>query len=467
MIMNYFCKQYKISALVATCSILLITHSNAQQQKRTTGLSPEVIAWTVSTMEPWPSDKYKSLKEAMIDNKIFIPLVFRGGLFPEIDFKFNRDSLRLNDGPPLPSPYEYKSKHGSMFSHYEFLKSLDDLVYREVMLPNPHYFRYSYLQLPAMVIRPTSIETSKDFVKLEVKTTAPPSKQVDHIIKFIPDRKYWTSTFSADVKFSQNKSSVNWHKGEINNMNIYTNTNTTYNYARNNITLTNTLLTNFTITNAPNDTMRNYTIGTDELRFRSNFQLKAIKNWNYSSSAEFITSMGNKYIANTDKKNAAFLSPFTVNTGVGMTYAVKPKFKKADRALDLSLTLEPLSFKYMYSKDRNINLPAHGFQAKKETNEDGTPIYNHTMRTFGSTINLTQVTKFSNSVILNTRFYYFTNYERIISEFENKLDIILSRYFSTTINLYLRYDDGVKQVEGSDTFLQVNEMFSFGFAYRW
>ena len=461
MIMKYFCKQYKICALVVVCSFLMITHSNAQQQKKTTGLSPEVIAWTVSTMEPWPQDKYNSLKEAMIDNKIFIPLVFRGGLFTGIEFKFNRDSLRLNDWPPLHSPFAYKSKSMSpMYSHYEFLKSLDDMIYREVMLPNPHYFKYSFQHLPSTVIRPTSIETSKDVVKLEIRAATPPLKEVDHIIKFIPDRKYWTSTFAADIKFSQNKSSVNWHKGEINNMNIYTNTNTTYNYARKNITLTNTLLTNFTITNAPNDTLRNYTIGTDELRFRSVFQLKAFRNWNYSSSAEFITSMGNKYIPNTDIKNAAFLSPFTVNTGLGMTYAVKPKFKKADRAVDLSLTIEPLSFKYMHSKDKNINLAAY-FKAK----EDGT--YEHNLKTFGSTINLTQITKFSKNVALNTRLYYFTNYERVISEFENKLDIILSRYFSTTIHLYLRYDDGVKQVEGSDTFLQVNEMFSFGFAYRW
>ena len=458
--MDYFYKKNKFCALLTAFSILFSTHSNAQQQKSTTGLSPEVMAWTVSTMEPWPPGKYKSVIEAMIDNKIFPPLVFRGGLFPKIDYKFSRDSLRLTNDPPITSALGYKFNYNSLvFDHYSFLRALDNRVYKK-MLETPKYFKYTIWQLPETVIKPESIDRSKDLIRIDIKTTVTPPEKVDPVIKFIPDRRYWTSSFAADVKFSQNKSSSNWYKGEINNMNVYTNTNTSYNYTRNKISLTNVLTTNFTITNAPNDTLRKYTIGTDELRFRSNIGLKAIRNWNYSSSGEFITSMGNKYIANRDIKNAAFLSPFTVNVGIGMTYAVKPKFKKQDRSVDLSLSLEPLSFKYMYSKDLNINLSAYF-----PTDTAGNQL--HKFKTFGSTINLTQTTKFSNSVSLFTRFYYFTNYESILSELENKLDIILSRYFSTTIHIYLRYDDSKKKVEGSDTFLQVNEMFSFGFSYRW
>ena len=457
MTMNYIFKQVKLYALLVALTINTITNIKAQQTT-TTGLSPEVMAWTISTLEPWPEDKYKSLKEAMIDNKIFIPLVFRGGIFPEIDFKYSRDSIRLTDAPPLPPVLKIESE--PLFREYRFKKSLDDLVYKEVMLKNPKYFKYSRNQLPTTVIKPESIETTKDFVKLDLTSTTPPPKQVNNVLKFIPDRKYWTSTFAADVKFANNRTSPNWHKGEINNMNLSVYTNTTYNYARDNVSLTNVLLTNFTIVNAPKDTLRRFTIGTDELRFRSNLQLKAIRKWNYSTSAEFITSMGNKYIVNKQIKNAAFLSPFTVNVGVGMTYAVKPAFKKPDRSFDLSLSLEPLSFKYMYSVDKNINLAAY-FPKDEEGN------YLHSLKTFGSSITMTSTTKFNKSISLFTRFYYFTNYERIQGELENKLDLILSRYFSTTIHIYLRYDDGVKKAEGSDSYLQVNELFAFGFSYRW
>ena len=334
------------------------------------------------------------------------------------------------------------------------------MVYKEVMLANPRNFKYTIWDLPSTVIKPESIEKSKDQVKIDVKPSITPPTGVDPVIKFIPDRRYWTSTFAADIKFSQNKSSANWQKGEINTMNIYTNTNTSYNYARNKLSLTNVLTTTFTINNVQNDTLRKYAIGSDELRFRSNFGLKAIKNWNYSASGEFVTSMGKKYIANTKVKNSAFLSPFTVNVGVGMTYAVKPKFKKPDRALDFSLSLDPLSFKYMYSRDTLINLAAY---FPKDENGN----FMHVLKTFGSNVTMTQTAKFNKSITLYTRFNYFTNYERIIGELENKLDIILNKYFSTTLHVFLRYDDGVVKKEGSDTFLQINELFAFGFSYRW
>jgi len=431
------------------------------QKQSPQGLPPEVMAWTISTIEPWPDDKYKSLKDAMIDNKIFPPLVFRGGVFPKIENTFNRDSLRLNDSIPIPSAFNYKNLFTPppMFSHYLFLKSLDSIVYRS-MLANPKNFKYTIWQLPTTTVKSESIDITKDQVKIDVKKTVITDKSIDPTIKFIPDRKYWTSSFAADIKFSQNKSSANWHKGEINNLNIYTNTVTTYNYIKNKVSLTNILRTTFTVSNAPNDMLRKYAIGTDEFSFRSNLGLKAIKNWNYSGSGEFITSMGNKYIVNKEMKSAAFLSPFTVNAGLGMTYSVKPKFNKPDRALDLSLSLEPLSFKYMYSIDTLINLQA--FFPKDENGN-----FKRELKTFGSTIKLNQTSKIGKNVILTTRFDYFTNYERVISEFENKLDIILSRYFSTTIHLYLRYDDGVVKKEDSKTHLQVNEFFSFGFSYRW
>ena len=457
--MNYCYTQVKLCIVLVFFSILCVRDLNAQQNS-TIELSPEVMAWTISTMEPWPPGKYNSVKEALIDNKIFPPLVFRGGLFPKMDYKFSRDSLRLTDFAGIPSPFAFLHKKSSpLFDYYLFRKSLNDRAYKK-LLDNPSYFKYSVRLLPETIIKPESIDKSKDFIRIDVKSSTPPIEKIDPVIKFIPDRKYWTSTFAADIKFSQNKTSANWHKGEINNMTIYTNTNTTYNYSRNKVSLTNELTTNFTINNAPNDTLRKYTIGTDELRFRSNFGLKAIGNWNYSSSGEFNTSMGNKYIANKEIKNAAFLSPYTITLGLGMTYAVKPKFKTKDRSVDFSLSLEPLAFKYMHSKDRDINLAAYF-----PKNEDGN--YKRFTRTFGSTITMNQTTKFNSKLALKTRFNYFTNYERVTGEFENKLDIILSRYFSTTIHIFLRYDDSVKKVEGSDTYLQVNETFSFGFSYRW
>lgn len=457
--MNYIRKQ-NISFISSLVILLLFIADVNAQHKKHAGLPPEVMAWTVSTMEPWPPGRYRSLKEAIIDNKFLTPLVFRGGLFPKLDLEFSRDSLKLNDNT-IPSALEFNSKRiRPMFRTYQFDKELEDMVYREVLLKNPKNFQYALKQLPETTIKPESIDISREYIGLDMKTKITPPETVDPVIKFIPDRKYWTSSFSADIKFSQNKTSSNWYKGEINNMNIYTNTITSYNYSRGKVSLTNTLSTTLTINNAPSDTLRKYTIGSDELRLRSNFGLKAIRNWNYSSSAEFITSIGNKYVTNSEVKNSAFLAPLTINAGIGMTYAIKPKFKKKDRSVNLSLSLEPISFKYMYSRDKNINLSAY---FEKDENDN----YGHVLRTFGSTITMTNTIQFSKNVSWYSRLYYFTNYERAIGEYENKLDLALNRYFSTTFYLYLRYDDGVSKTEDSNTYLQVNEMFSFGFSYKW
>jgi NAD-specific glutamate dehydrogenase len=454
-------KKYIVYQLFIIVLLFLFSSNINAQQKKESGLSKEVMAWTISTLEYWPPGRYASLNDAIIDNNFFVTKVFRGGLFPKIDYHFSIDSVQLTE-EPIPDPYAYQSRHvKNMFRHYFFNKRLNDMVYREVLLKDPANFEFAMDQLPGKTIISKSIDNpNTNIVTLDIKSPTIKPKDVDPIVKFIPDRKYWISSFAADIKFSQNRTSTNWYKGEINNINIFTNTITSYNYSKDKLSLSNTLTTTFTINNAPSDTLRKYTIGSDELRFRSNFGLKAVGNWNYSSSAEFITSMGNKYITNTETKNSAFLAPFTVNVGVGMTFNPKPKFKNKDRSLNLSLSLEPFSFKYMYSRDRNINLGAY-FPKNEEGN------YDYILRTFGSTITMTKTTKFNKNVSWYSRLYYFTNYERAIGEFENKLDIALSRYFSTTLYLYLRYDDGVTKKEETDSYLQMNEMFSFGFSYKW
>ena len=429
------------------------------QDKKTAELSPEVRIYTVPEIELWPEDRYSSYKEALIDNKIFFPLVYRGGLFPKFDYKFSLDSVRLTEKAPIPFVVRSPAVE-NLFKHFLIKKNLEDRIYRNVFLKNLEYFEYTLDQLPKDVIKYDINDRTVGYIELNTTPTHPNIKSIDNPIKIIPDRKYWRSSFSTDIKFSQNKTSANWFKGEINNMNIFTNSNISYNYARDKISLTNTLSTTFTISNALNDSIRKYAIGSDELRLRSNFGLKAIGHWDYSASAEFITSMGNKYISNTNTKNSAFLSPYTINSGVGMTYKLNPQFKSKYRSLNLSLSIEPFSIKYMYSTNKNINLASYF-----PKNENGD--YEYILRTFGSTILMTNTIKFNRSISLYSRLYYFSNYDRVICEFENKLDYDISRFFSTTLYLYLRYDDGVAKNANSDTFLQVNELFSFGFSYKW
>ena len=116
----------------------------------------------------------------------------------------------------------------------------------------------------------------------------------------------------------------------------------------------------------------------------------------------------------------------------------------------------------MYSLDKDIDLGRHGFKKNEETGE----FENH-LSQFGSTVNATMTFNFSRTVSWYSRFYYFTSYDRILGEFENILTMAISRYFSTTINLNLRYDDSVTKNPEFERYLQINELLSFGFNYKW
>ena len=110
--------------------------------------------------------------------------------------------------------------------------------------------------------------------------------------------------------------------------------------------------------------------------------------------------------------------------------------------------------------DKDIKLDAH-FQAK----EDGS--YPTKENKLGSTINATLNFQFNRNVSWYSRFYYNTSYHRIEGEWENRFTFAWSRFFSTNITLNLRYDDGVAKNEDFDSYLQINELLSFGFNYKW
>ena len=116
----------------------------------------------------------------------------------------------------------------------------------------------------------------------------------------------------------------------------------------------------------------------------------------------------------------------------------------------------------MYSIDTKIDWCSHCFEQNPETDE-----YKWKLSQVGSTINATMTFQFNRNVSWYSRLYYFTSYDRILGEFENRLTMAISRFFSTNISVNLRYDDAVTKKEDFDTYLQINELLSFGFNYKW
>lgn len=398
--------------------------------------------------------RYYTFRDTIIVNPLFMPVLFK---------KKNLDNARrivfyhpidLNARPweqPLYRPVR-------LFERTENCMIVRDYAYRYVRHYHPNYFRHSADDLP--VERTLRMRMSGN-VQVPVYHFDRTADDYDAPPKFIPDRRYWTSSFESSLRFSQNYVSPNWYKEGTSNLNILTKNLFQYDYARDRIQLKNLLQIDVSVYTASDDTLRNYKFGDNLLRFYSNFGYRAFSRWFYTLDGEFKAPLFTNYKKNTDVPQVAFLSPFIVNTGLGMKYDLEKKFRARHRSLKLSVNIAPISYTYMYSLDATVDRSPHGFA------KTATGLYERTFHKFGSTIRMDMVLKPNRNVTWKSRLYYNTTYQNVLAEFENSLDMAISRFFSTMINVYMRFDDSVTKTPGYDSYVQTNEVLSFGFSYKW
>ncbi|MGM9759660.1 MAG: DUF3078 domain-containing protein [Parabacteroides sp.] len=421
-------------------------------------LSEEALYWVnwhrdESTVIP----SYMSFKDTMIVNRLFLPLLFKGERLPHNLTFYNLDTLYH------ATAYDHLYKPDPLFEDLTRIDTVQQMALRYVEEHEPTAFRYTYHDLPGETIKLEEIQKNiqEEDVKLKVQNDAN-FEEVETPVKFIPERRYWTSSFESTVQFAQNYISSNWYKGGTSTLNLTNRQYFVYNYEKDKVQVKNELEWKTNVYTAPKDTLRNYKIGDDVLRLHSNFGFKAYSKWYYTFDFTFQTQIFSNFAENTNNKLASFMSPFSINAGLGMKYDLSKTFSgKKHKKVTLSANIAPVSYTYMYSTSDDIDWGRHGF----EKNASGE--YKHTYSKFGSTVNATLNFQFNRNVSWYSRFYYFTSYERILGEFENRLTMAISRFFSTTISLNLRYDDAAQKSDDWNGFLQVNELLSFGFNYKW
>lgn len=401
-------------------------------------------------------DNNMTFRDTVIVNPLFLPIVFKGELLPK-DLTFYKENFWVkNEQLPLPFTPD------TLFKQEELKKEIEDKAYKYVQSNYPDYFRYSMRDLPqdkviAKVIKKTHYEP--ELIKIESKADF---SDVDAPVKFIPEIRYWTSHFESAIQFAQNYISPNWHKGGVSTLNLTNRELFTFNYNKDKIKFTNSLEIKNNLYTAPKDTLRDYKVGDDVFRIYSNLGYRAFNKWYYTLDVDFKTQLFSSYAENQDVKLAGLLSPFSINIGLGMKYDLDKTFASSKhKKVTLSANLAPLSYTYVRTLDKDIDLGRH-FQKKKGQEE-----FPYKQSLFGSTVNVTMTFQFSRNIIWYSRLYYMTDYKRIQGEFENRLNMAISRFFSTIISLNLRYDDGIAKNEDFDSYLQINELLSFGFNYKW
>lgn len=393
-----------------------------------------------------------TFRDMMIVDPMFMPLLFKGGFYPEetklYDFFWQKE--------PVTAYSNLYPLDTTLFADELKKDELREMAYQYVEKHHPENFKYAKRDLISDIPKSKQIKKDLPLGILKIINEAT-FDEVTDLETYVPRVRYWRPHFESTIQFSQNYISPNWHKGGDGNINLFTRNYFNYNYNKEKIQIVNELEWKASFYNAPKDTLHDYRVGDDVFRLHTNVGYKAFSKWFYTFDGEFRTQTFTNYATNSNVVLAGILAPLTINIGLGMKYELSKQSKKdKHRKLNLSVNLAPLSLNYMYSIKDDIDLGRHGFVDGK-----------HYLTNLGSTIRASIGYNINRNVSWQSNFNYFTSYHRITAELENTFNIAISRFFSTRIYLNLRYDDGIKQKEDYQSYLQINELLSFGFNYRW
>jgi Protein of unknown function (DUF3078). len=424
-------------------------------------ISPEAMYWINWQRDPSTIiGNNVSLRDITIINHIFLTPVFHGNIFKDEDLIFYSMDFTKSafSTPPLYTA-------APLFEKYTSARKFEDIAIKHLEHNHPLAFRFSKDEMPQELIQTRTIKRSiHEDLSLRMESDLDFS-DVEAPIRFIPERRYWLSSFESTVQFAQNHISENWHSGGSSNLNIFTKNTLKYNYKKEKLSLTNELEFRTSVYTASKDAMRRYRVGDDILRIYSNLGFVAFNKWSYTIDGEIKTQVITNYQENSNRKQAAFLAPLKMNFGVGMKYNLDKTIKR-HKNIKLAVNLAPLSFTYMYSTiTDDIDLGRHGF--KRDEKHKDTEIFKNSLTQIGSTIRTDLTFNINRTTSWQSRLYYFTTYEKVVAEVENTLAFHISRFFETRIYLHLRFDDGVTKVNPNNSYLQVNELLSFGFKYKW
>lgn len=268
--------------------------------------------------------------------------------------------------------------------------------------------------------------------------------------------RYWTPSFESTIQFSQNYMSENWYKGGGSNLTLFTRTYGAMTYNKNRIQWKNELENRLSIYNSGGDTKHRYQVGEDLLRLHSIFAVRAANKIYYALNGELRTQLWNTYRRNSDKLQTSLLSPTTVNVGLGIKFDYSHSSKSIyGRKFTFSTNIAPFSYTMRATINDKIDLGRQGLSLDRLS-----------YHRLGSTFRADMRWDININLSWHSRVYFNTTYSDTEAEWENTLNMSFGRYFSTRVNVNLRYDDGARPSTAWHRYFQVNELLSFGFNYR-
>ena len=305
------------------------------------------------------------------------------------------------------------------------------------------------------------IEQKVEFV--EHAAPMPDDPQIEPADVEVTKPKFWTRKADGFLQFMQNYVSGNWYKGGESNYSALGSLTVEANYDnKGKWKWDNKLEAKLGFLTSRSDSLHKFKSNEDLLRLTSKVGLQATKRWYYTLQMLAWTQFTRGLKSNDHRTYSDFFSPFNLNIGLGMDYKVEALNKKLTGTINLS----PLALNYRYVgrnwfPNQNSATPTdyswfpsrHGVDDNKHYKLDP-----------GSQMTADLTWKLSETVTWKSRFWAFTSYHRAEVEWENTIQLKVSKYISANIFLYPRFDDGNQRDEDLG-YWQFKEYTSLGLSY--
>ncbi len=382
--------------------------------------------------------------DTLILNELFYPIVVRKDFVYDgkrlVDY---RDSFKVK----VPT-YSLPMPASSLA--YTYKDSLAHSALRYLILNHPELISYTEEMLSKGAIKTEVLQTKTTLADLS--NIGPTVVTADKVSLKMKKPSFWDTKGKLNIGFAQAYMSDNW--GGDNNLTINPDLRLDANYDDlKNIDWRNYITYQLGYTSLPHSVNgRSYQIGPDEMYLKSQFGLKAITHWSYTVTTDLRTQCFQNYSGTKIIK--AFLSPGTFNLSVGMRY----NYKNKPGTFDITLNIDPLVYINKFVMDTaKVDQTRHGIRADRKSKE---------------TVNGLKVTSTVKWTIVKNISYrgdftYSSPYDETFIQLYNTFNFQVARNFSPQIKINLRYDDSRTRKPGETSYLQYQELLSFGFNFFW
>ena len=264
--------------------------------------------------------------------------------------------------------------------------------------------------------------------------------------------KFWTYKADGFLQFMQNYVSGNWYKGGESNYSMLGALTLEANYDNKEKWIwDNKLELKLGLLLSSTDTLHKVKSNEDLVRLTSKVGIQASHRWYYTLQLQAYTQFTPGYKSNDPNTYSDAFSPFNLNLGLGMEYELKSKNKRLTGTVNLS----PIALNYRYV-DRIDLATKYGLDEGK-----------HSMLEFGPLVTANIVWKFNDVISWKSRLFGFTSFKRVEVEWENTIELRVSKYITANLFLFPRFDDASKSGKYDEDlgYLQFREYSSLGFAY--